>query len=263
MAPAVAGLVSRDQAGDTNEMRRHSGVGEPIGALAVGTVDGERLKPPSSAFPSGSPATSMAGFSYAPMPRALTRRARLHANLARRCTQRRGPRDAHFSRCSAASWRGCLLALIVPAPVIPLPTAAMQRRSSQRRQLCRGSITKPHRGVKTPPPTILKMATSMIPRPATSPSAIVPIKITKIPKAVRLIPCDVITPPAPFLTLRSIRPPSDAERGANYSWRCCCRRWEGSKEAGKLQSQQNGNASRYESQRGKSTNECESATCDF
>ena len=57
----------------------------------------------------------------------------------------------------------------------------------------RGSHAAPP--TRSSPPTMLKVATSMIPRPATSKRAIVPIKITKIPKAVRLIPCDVIAPP--------------------------------------------------------------------
>jgi hypothetical protein len=91
-----------------------------MGAWAVYDPDGE-CPPAPPAFPSGSPATSMAGpFLESTTMRGHQPQASLHANVARRRPQRRGSRDAYFSRCGAASWRGGLLAMIVPAPAVRL-----------------------------------------------------------------------------------------------------------------------------------------------
>ena len=125
--------------------------GEPKGALAVEAVDGERLKPPSPAFPSERP-RYLDGGAF-PTGQPPMRGEPKGEFICQRGAKM--PSEARLSGCSFFSVWCCFLAgLFIGSNRAgsgdpPPPTAAaMQRRSSQRRQLCRGSINKPHRGIK-------------------------------------------------------------------------------------------------------------------
>jgi hypothetical protein len=142
----------------------------------------------------------------------------------------------------------------------PLPTAAVMQRRSSQRQLCRGSINEPHRGIENAAAYNAQNGHVHDSKAGDEPEGYRPDEDHENSEGSALNTMRCHYAAAPLLTLQ-IGPP--VGRGADYPWRPCCRLREGSKEAGKLQSQPNGEAGRHESQRGKRTNEYKSATCDF